>query len=71
MVTEFKIPLNAETYENDVAAVPASTSGSTIWLGVLVDDNDIPGGDMQKYLVWPSTYGTFSSKECGALATFE
>ncbi len=50
---------------------PASSSGSTIWLGVMLDDNDVPGGDVQKYEVWPSTYGTFTSKENGAIATFE
>src|ERR1019366_9787767 len=49
MVVEFKIPLNADTYESDVKAVPASTSGSSIWLGMMIDDNDVPGGDVQEY----------------------
>ena len=71
LVLEFKIPLDADTYENDVKAVPASTSGSSIWLGMLIDDNDIKGGDVQNYELWPSTYGTFSGKEAGAIGTFE
>ena len=71
MITEFKLPLNDDTYENDVKAKPAMGSGSTIWIGIFVNDNDMPGGDIQNYLAWPSTYGTFNSVDTGALATFE
>ena len=31
----------------------------------------MPGGDIQNYIAWPSTYGTFNSVDTGALATFE
>ena len=37
----------------------------------MIDDNDVPGTDVQKLIVWPASYGTFSPKETGALATFE
>jgi hypothetical protein len=71
IVTEYMIPLTEETYEGDPKAVPATTPGSTIYIGFMIDDNDSPGGDVQKYICWPATYGTFSGKESGALATFE
>jgi hypothetical protein len=34
-------------------------------------DNDMPGGDIQNFVAWPSTYGPFNSVDTGALATFE
>jgi hypothetical protein len=71
MITEFKLPLDEDTYEGDVKVKPAMGSGSTIWIGIFVNDNDMPGGDIQHYIAWPSTYGTFSSVDTGALATFE
>ena len=71
MVSEFVIPFTDETYEGDVQAKPSAKSGDSIYLGVLVDDNDMPGADVQNLIPWPSTYGTFNSKESGALATFE
>jgi hypothetical protein len=71
IVTEFMVPLTPETYEGDPKAVPDTKPGSTMYIGFLIDDNDSPGGDVQKYIPWPATYGTFSGKESGALATFE
>jgi hypothetical protein len=41
------------------------------WLGFLIDDNDQPGTDVQYFLLWPATYGTFSEKESGAIAELE
>lgn len=73
IVTEFKIPLDEETYafKDGKVAVPSTTPGSTVRIGVLLDDNDLPGADLQKYEVWPATYNTFSGPEMCALATFE
>jgi hypothetical protein len=71
IVTEFKLPLNDDTYEGDVKAKPSMATGANIWLGVFVNDNDMPGGDIQNYIAWPSTYGPFNSVDAGALATFE
>ena len=31
----------------------------------------MPGGDIQNFINWPSTYGTFGNVESGAMATFE
>ena len=73
IVTEFMIPLDDESFTIDgkVEQKPVATPGSTMRVGVLVDDNDLPGADLQKYEVWPATYGTFSGPEMSALATFE
>jgi hypothetical protein len=38
---------------------------------MMIDDNDVPGTDVQDVLVWPSSYGTFQPKEDGAIAVFE
>ena len=46
-------------------------SGSGMWIGFMIDDNDVPGSDNQKMLVWPATYNTFGVKERGAYAVFE
>jgi hypothetical protein len=71
IVTEFKLPL---TEAVALAGAPTKinvASGETFWTGFFINDNDIAGGDVQKYLAWPATYGTFAVKEAGALATFE
>ena len=41
------------------------------WLGLMIDDNDVPGADVQDLMVFPASYGTFDDKERGALAVFE
>lgn len=72
IVTEFKLPLTAAVALDGAPDVlPTVASGKSFWIGFLINDNDIPGGDIQKYLVWPATYGNFNIKEAGALATFE
>jgi hypothetical protein len=45
--------------------------GQEFWLGFLINDNDQPGTDVQYFLYWPVTYGTFSAKDTGAIAVFE
>lgn len=70
IVTEFKLPL-ALAFEGDAKAGPAGSSGDTMWIGFMLDDNDTPGSDAQDLLVYPATYNTFALKELGCLATFE
>ncbi|MHB0934801.1 MAG: right-handed parallel beta-helix repeat-containing protein [Armatimonadota bacterium] len=71
IVVEFMVPLDAETFAERPEALPDVTSGSTMYLGFGVDDNDTPGADLQKMLAWPATYSTFGPKEGSAVATFE
>ncbi len=70
IVTEFKLPL-AKVFEGNPKALPTTKSGDTMWFGIMLDDNDVPGSDVQDLLVYPATYGTFALKERGCLATFE
>lgn len=71
IVTEFKLPIDKETYKGDEAAIFPVKSGAGVWIGFAICDNDIPGADLQKTVVWPVTYGTFNVKEEGAWAVFE
>lgn len=72
IVTEFKLPLTAAIgLDGDPSVLPDFGPGKSFWIGFLINDNDIPGGEIQKYMVWPSTYGNFNVKEAGALATLE
>ncbi len=68
IVTEFKLPMDAVTYEGDEKVAPAMTPGSFFWLGFMIDNNDQPGADLQNLMVWPATYGTFNPPEDGAKA---
>jgi hypothetical protein len=71
IVTEFKLPLDKESFAGNPAAQFATTPGSKFWLGLLINDNDEPGSDIQRYLYWPATYSTFQPKEDGAQAILE
>ncbi len=71
IVTEFKFPLDATTYAGIEKNIPTTKSGDTVRIGLMIDDNDVPGGDVQDFEVFPATYNTFSGPETGALATFE
>ncbi len=72
IVTEFKLPLDATgAYEGAEADAPKVQSGESIRIGLMIDDNDVPGGDVQDFEVFPATYNTFSGPETGALAIFE
>ncbi len=70
IVTEFMLPME-KAFEGDPKAGPTGKSGDTMWIGFMLDDNDVPGSDVQDLLVYPATYGTFALKERGCLATFE
>ena len=71
ILTEFKVPLDDATFEGRLQAKPAAVSGSTMYLGFGIDDNDAPGADLQKMMVWPATYGTFADKSASAVVVFE
>ncbi len=68
IVTEFKLPMDAVTYEGAEKDAPPMTPGSSFWLGFMIDDNNQPGADLQNLMVWPATYGTFNPPEDGAKA---
>jgi len=71
IITEFKIPINSEVFIGRENELPKVLSGETFRIGVALDDNDMPGADVQKMIVWPLTYGTFAQKDASALAVFE
>ena len=71
IVTEFKPPIDKMTYHGSEESLFPVQSGATFWFGLMLNDNDVPGTDVQNFLVWPASYGTFFPKENGALAVFE
>jgi hypothetical protein len=71
IVTEFKLPIDKVSYRGSEGAIFPVRPGATFWLGMMIDDNDVAGTDVQDLMVWPSSYGTFQPKEDGALAVFE
>ena len=71
IVTEFKLPIDKVTYQGSEETIFPVRSGTGVWLGFMIDDNDVPGSDIQETIVWPATYGTFNVKEQGAWAVFE
>ena len=71
IIYEFKLPINKTTYAHGEDRIFPLAPGKTFWIGFMIDDNDQPGSDVQNLLVWPVTYGTFSPKEVGAIATCE
>ncbi len=70
-ISEFKLPIDEETYAGSTKSLFPVAPGKSFWLGFMIDDNDEPGTDVQRLMVWPATYGTFSPAEDGALATFD
>jgi len=70
IVSEFKLPLTPDIGLSGDPNLVTVAPGKSFWIGFFINDNDIPGGDVQKFLAWPATYGTFNVKEAGALATF-
>jgi Right handed beta helix region len=71
IVTEFKLPIDATTYQGSPESLFPMKPGQTFRLGFLINDNDEPGTDLQHYLVWPATYSNFGPVEDGALAVLE
>lgn len=71
MITEYKLPIDEITYQGDTNALFPVASGKTVWIGFMLDVNDVPGADYQNYCFWPANYSTFAEKEASALCTFE
>ena len=71
IVTEFKLPIDERTWAGSEKTLFPVASGKGFWLGFAIDDNDVPGTDLQKMEVWPASFGTFSTKEDSAWVTFE
>ena len=71
LVMEYKIPIDEITYVGDTKALFPVASGKTAWIGFMIDDNDIPGTDGQRLMIWPANYSTFAGKEVSAYCTFE
>ncbi len=71
IVHEFKLPIDKITWKDSEDTLFEVGPGKTFWIGFMLDDNDVPGTDVQNLIVWPASYGTFAPKETGAFATFE
>jgi hypothetical protein len=71
IVTECKLPIDATSYKDSVKDLFPLKPGQTFRLGVLINDNDNPGTDVQNYLVWPATYGNFNPVDDMAIAVLE
>jgi hypothetical protein len=79
IVTEFKLPIDAATYatilptkylDTEKDAFPMGP-GCSFAIGFMIDDNDEPGTDVQRYMVWPASYSSVSPKECSGLAVMD
>ena len=71
IVTEFKLPIDSRTWAGSEKDLFPVESGKGFWLGFMLDDNDRPGVDMQKFEVWPASFSTFSIKEDSTWVVFE
>jgi hypothetical protein len=71
IVTEFKLPMDKETWAQAESDIAELGPGKTFWIGFFLDDNDDPYTDVQGLSQWPATFGMFSPKEDGALAVCE
>jgi hypothetical protein len=74
LVIEFKLPIDAVTYKDSPKELKDITPwgpGREFWFGMLINDNDAPGTNMQGFLLWPPSYNNFTAKEEGARAVLE
>jgi hypothetical protein len=70
-IIELKLPLDESTYKGDEKIVPAVAPGKWFWLGFMLNDNDMPGTDVQNFIFWPGSFGIFNPAETGPRAFFE
>ena len=70
-VMECKLPLNEDSYVGDVGTIPRLGPGRHFMFGVMLNDNDVGGTDVQKYEVWPGTWNMFAPTDAGAKAICE
>ncbi len=71
MVIEARIPQSAMTPMSRPEQEVFFASGKGFRLGILLNDNDVPGWDALNPVVWPVTYGTFQRPDRLAPAVFE
>ena len=71
IVTEFKIPIDKETYVGAEKDVFPLGPGKGFWFTIFVDDSDSPYTDQQELINWPVGGGMFNPKEDGAYAVCE
>jgi hypothetical protein len=70
-IVEYRVSVDNTTFQGAEQAIFKLEPGAKFWIGFLIDDNDEPGTDVQNFLFWPVTYGTFSPKEVGAQAVLD
>ncbi|MFM7292960.1 MAG: hypothetical protein ACKO6B_17255, partial [Planctomycetia bacterium] len=71
LVIEAKIPQSAMTPMTRPEQEVVFESGKGFRLGIMLNDNDVPGWDALNPVVWPSTYYTFGRPDVLAPAVFE
>jgi hypothetical protein len=71
LVIEAKIPRAAMTPMQFPHQEVEFASGKGFRLGIMLNDNDVPGWDALNPVVWPSTYYTFARPDVLAPAVFE
>lgn len=71
MVIEVKLPQSSMTPMERPEQEVVFAGGKGFRLGIMLNDNDVPGWDALNPVVWPSTYGTFERPDRLAPAVFE
>ena len=71
MVIEVKLPQSSMTPMIRPEQEVVFAGGKGFRLGIMLNDNDVPGWDDLNPTVWPSTYGTFERPDRLAPAVFE
>jgi hypothetical protein len=71
MVIEVRIPQSSMTPMERPKMEVEFASGKGFRLGIMLNDNDVPGWDALNPVVWPSTYYTFARPDVLAPAVFE
>ena len=71
VLTEFKLPIDKESFSGAEGDVFPLGPGKSFWVGFFIDDNDHPYTDVQSLIQWPATFSMFNPKEDGALVTCE
>ena len=71
MVIEVRIPQSSMTPMERPKMEVEFASGKGFRLGIMLNDNDVPGWDALNPVGWPSTYYTFARPDVLAPAVFE
>jgi hypothetical protein len=71
LIIEAKIPKSVMSPMTRPEQEVEFASGKGFRLGIMLNDNDVPGWDALNPVVWPSTYGTFERPDRLAPVVFE